>query len=133
MSYENNTGNFEKPRPSSTISYILKVFSIGGDNLCDKKLKNTKSLFWPYISTLKKKTDGKYLTTQYNNINDSRYTYSRRKTWKYNIWWSPGQFYTHIMYCRSQSELRYIQEISKTWIFSVISHDYFYNFLYLSN
>ena len=69
-----------------------------------KKRKNTISQFWAYISTLKKKTDGKYLTTQYNNINGTRYTYSRRKTWKYKIWWLPGQFYTH-MYCRSRSEL----------------------------
>ena len=59
---------------------ILKLFSIGGDNLCDKKRKNTKSQFLSYISTLKRKTGGKYLTTQYNNINVTRYTYSRRKT-----------------------------------------------------
>ena len=37
------------------MSHILKWFSIGGDNLCDKKRKNTKSQFWSYISTLKKK------------------------------------------------------------------------------
>ena len=60
--------------------HILKLFGIGGDNLCDKKRKNTESQFWSYISTLKKKTGGKYLTTQYNNINGTRYTYSRTKT-----------------------------------------------------
>ena len=92
----------------------MKLFSIGGDNLCEKSEKNTKSQFWAYISTLKKKTGGKYLTTQYNNISDTRYMYSRRKIWKYKIWWLPGQFYTHIMFCCSQSGLRYIQEMSKT-------------------
>ena len=65
---------------TSTISYILKLFSIGGNNLCEKKQKNTKSKFCSYISTLKKKPGGKYLTTQYNNINVTRYTYSHRKT-----------------------------------------------------
>ena len=109
---------FYFPNITSTISYVLKLFSIGGDNLCEKSEKIKKSQFWTYISTLKKKTGGKYLNTQYNNISGTRYTYSRRKTWKYNIWWLPVQFYTHIMYRRSQSELRY---------------DYFLNFLYLSN
>ena len=32
-----------------------KQFGIGGDNLCGKKRKYTKSQFWSYISTLKKK------------------------------------------------------------------------------
>ena len=77
----------------------------------NKSEKIQKVSFGPIFLHWRKKTGGKYLTTQYNNISGTRYTYSRRKTWKYNIWWLPGQFYTHIMYCRSQSELRYPRDL----------------------
>ena len=85
---------FYFPHITSAISYILKLFGIRGDNLCEKNRKIQKVSFGPIFLHWR----GKQVKLSHHSIQQYQWhqvTYSCKTTWKYNIWWLPGQFYTH--------------------------------------